>query len=170
MFLDFKYLSFFKLIIKNNVVSIMGPPYILNLMTRLWRSLTFLQVITHKLLEYLKLAKITMVVKLLIMFRMEGVLVIWLSSTTNWQCTFRPCDSYVYSTILHIGKNSILIDSCNSERYVILIWFWCIIFISRSWDLFFCFWLLVSMILARLMSPLKFCFYANGRKLVHIKF
>jgi len=127
----------------------MGLRYILNLMIQLWRSLTFLQMITHKLLEYLKLAKITKVAKLLIMLIMEGVLVIWLSSTTNWQCTSRPCGSYVYSTILHIGKFSIPIDSCNLEKYVILIWFWCIIFISRSWDLFSCFWLLVSMILAR---------------------
>lgn len=151
-------MSFFKLIIKTNIVLVMGPPYTLNLMTWLWRSLTFLQMITHKLFEYLKLAKITMVAKLLIMLRTEGVLVIWFSSTTNWQCTFRPCGSYVYSTILHIGKMPIPIDSCNLERYVILIWFWCIIFISRSWDLFICFKLLVSMILTRLMSPLKFCF------------
>lgn len=54
----------------------MGLRYILNLMIQLWRSLTFLQMITHKLLEYLKLAKITKVAKLLIMLIMEGVLVI----------------------------------------------------------------------------------------------
>jgi hypothetical protein len=53
----------------------MGPPYTMNIMTQLWRSLTSLQVITYKLLKYLKLAKITMVAKLLIMLKMKHVLI-----------------------------------------------------------------------------------------------
>jgi len=47
--------------IKNNDASTMGPPYIVNPMTWLWKSLDFSQVITHKMTKYLKLAKIAKV-------------------------------------------------------------------------------------------------------------
>lgn len=121
---------FFKLIMKNNVASIMGPPYTMNIMTQLWRSLTSLQVITYKLLKYLKLAKITMVAKLLIMLKMKHVLIMWNSLTTNWQCTFKPCDSYVYSTILHIEKNFVPINSCTSDM-----WYW---YMDLMHNFYFC--------------------------------
>jgi hypothetical protein len=44
-------MSFFKLTIKTNIVLAMGSLYIMNLMTRLWRSLFSSQVIAHKLLK-----------------------------------------------------------------------------------------------------------------------
>ncbi len=60
MFLDL-HMSFFKLIMKNNVASTMGLPNIMNPMTWLWRFLAFLQTIAHKVPKYLKLVKIAMV-------------------------------------------------------------------------------------------------------------
>ncbi len=59
MFLDF-HMSFFKLIMKSNVASIMGLPNIMNPMTWLWRFLAFLQTIAQKVPKYLKLVKIAM--------------------------------------------------------------------------------------------------------------
>jgi len=55
------HMSFFKLTMKNNVASTMGPPYIVNPMTQLWISLASSQVIAHNLPKYLKLLKISMV-------------------------------------------------------------------------------------------------------------
>jgi hypothetical protein len=54
-------MSFFKLTIKSNAASAMGPPYTMNPMTRLWRRLSSSQMIAHKMPEYVKLAEIAMV-------------------------------------------------------------------------------------------------------------
>jgi hypothetical protein len=53
---------------------------------------------------------------------MKGALTMWISLTIDWQCTSKPYGSYAYSTILHIEKISIPINSCSLERYVILIY------------------------------------------------
>jgi hypothetical protein len=55
------HMSFFKLIMKNNVTLTMGLPYTMNPMIRLWKSLASSQTIAHKMLEYVKLENFVMV-------------------------------------------------------------------------------------------------------------
>jgi hypothetical protein len=55
------HMSFFKLIMKSNVTLAIGLPYTMNPMIQLWKSLVSSQVIAHKMLEYVKLAKFVVV-------------------------------------------------------------------------------------------------------------